>query len=142
MQELFPRLVKTPEAMQQLGNQLATHLKPCDVIALIGDLGTGKTQITKGIAHALGHKGPVTSPTFTLAQEYRDAQPPIVHFDLYRLENYQDLLAIGWEEYLDRGEVLVIEWADRFPELMPPGTHCLHIEHVDEGRFVTYAPLD
>lgn len=141
MQELFPQFVKSPEAMQKLGERIATTLRCGDVVALIGDLGAGKTHITKGIASALGFTGTVTSPTFAIAQEYQECQPPIVHFDLYRMEQAEELLSIGWEDYLENNTILIVEWADRFPELMPSGTHCLHIEHIQEGRLVTYTPL-
>ncbi len=142
MQDDFPQSIDSAEAMSALGERIATQLKPGDVLALIGDLGAGKTQLTKGILQGLDYTKPVTSPTFTIVQEYRGGTLDVVHFDLYRLSSAQDLLEIGWEDYLDQPQVLVVEWADRLPECMPAGTHCLSIEHTPEGRLVHYAPLD
>ncbi|WP_143158167.1 tRNA (adenosine(37)-N6)-threonylcarbamoyltransferase complex ATPase subunit type 1 TsaE [Rubritalea squalenifaciens] len=138
MQGLFPTEILDPEAMKRFGAQIANHLRPGDIVALVGDLGAGKTHITQGICAALGHQGEVTSPTFALVNEYTDSTPPIMHFDLYRMENAQELLDIGWEDYLERDAILIVEWADRFPELIPEGTHCIHIEHLPQGRRLSY----
>lgn len=138
MQHLFPKEISTPEDMQDLGAKWAGELKSGDVVALVGDLGAGKTHFTQGLARALGHHGEVTSPTFALVNEYTDCCPVVIHFDWYRLEQAGELLALGWEEYLERDAILVVEWADRFPELVPEGAHCLHIEHAAGGRLVSY----
>ncbi len=94
------------------------------VIALVGQLGAGKTHFSKGIVQALGGDPiAVTSPTFSLVNEYRDTSPTVCHFDFYRLEEPQELLEIGWEEYVyDRMAIVIVEWADRFPELLPEET--------------------
>jgi len=128
--------------MREFGEQLAGYLKAGDVIALVGDLGAGKTHITQGIAKAKGNEGEVTSPTFALVNEYLSGNTEVLHFDLYRMENAEELLQIGWEEYLERDAILVVEWADRFPELMPAGTHCILIEHLEEGRSLNYGKVE
>jgi tRNA threonylcarbamoyladenosine biosynthesis protein TsaE len=125
--------------MKAFGSSLAQQLRSGDVLALIGDLGAGKTHLTQGIASALGHSDAVTSPTFALVNEYSDCTPELIHFDWYRMEQPEELLAIGWEDYLERDAILVIEWPDRFPEMIPAGSHCIHIEHLETGRRLSYA---
>ncbi len=90
-----------------------------DVLALVGDLGAGKTQWVKGLAAGLGSDAVVTSPTFTLIHEYGGGRLPLYHVDCYRLEKPEELLGIGIDDYMDGRGVLVIEWADKFPELVP-----------------------
>ncbi len=90
-----------------------------DVLALAGDLGAGKTQWVKGLAAGLGSDAVVTSPTFTLIHEYGGGRLPLYHLDCYRLERAEELVGIGLDEYLDGRGVMVIEWADKFPELLP-----------------------
>ncbi len=141
MDDLFPIKIENAQAMIAFGEQIAESLKAGDVVALVGDLGAGKTHITQGIAKKLGYLAEVTSPTFALVNEYVAAKPELIHFDLYRLEQAEELLEIGWEEYLERDAVLVVEWADRFPELMPAGTICIHIEHVEGGRELFYSKI-
>ena len=97
----------------------ATIIIGGDVLALVGDLGAGKTLWVKGLAAGLGSDAVVTSPTFSLLHEYGGGRVPIYHMDCYRLERPEELLAIGLDEYLDGRGVLVIEWADKFPQLMP-----------------------
>jgi tRNA threonylcarbamoyladenosine biosynthesis protein TsaE len=112
---------------QQLGTGLARFLKPGDVVALSGDLGSGKTTFTKGIARGLGVKDPeyVNSPSFVLIREYR-GKTNLYHFDLYRLDNICDIEYIGMQDYLNGDGVIVIEWADKLKGLLP-GDH-LHVE--------------
>jgi tRNA threonylcarbamoyladenosine biosynthesis protein TsaE len=109
------------------GRQLAAQLKAGDVIALVGDLGAGKTHVSKGIISGLGCREEVTSPTFSLLQEYRDAEPAVYHLDFYRMDTAQEVLALGWDELLDEPAVIIVEWADRFRELMPCYTQWWHI---------------
>lgn len=120
----------TAEAMQSLGAQAAQAAGPGDVFALVGDLGAGKTHWTKGFVAGLGSPAEVTSPTFGLVHEYPGGRIHVYHLDFYRLENESRLLGIGWDELLEQDAVIVAEWADRFPSLLPAGTIRLdfHIE--------------
>jgi len=110
---------RTPEEMEQLGRAEAANVRPGSVIALIGALGAGKTLWTKGLVAGLGSSAEVTSPTFGLVHEYPGGSLPIFHLDFYRLESPRDVIALGWDEYLEAGGVIVAEWGDKFPELMP-----------------------
>lgn len=97
----------------------AAELKPGDVVCLEGDLGAGKTTFTQGLAASLGAKRAVTSPTFCLVVEHPTDRFLLVHMDLYRLHDADDVLTIGWEDYLSRGAVLFVEWPDRAGDLIP-----------------------
>lgn len=101
---------------QALAKRLAERLKPGDVILYTGDLGAGKTAFTKGLADFFGSTEQVTSPTFALVNEY-PGRVPIIHFDLYRISGFDDLYAIGFFDYLDRGGILAVEWSENVPEL-------------------------
>lgn len=111
---LFPGLAATQSWGRRLGERLVTG----DVIALIGDLGAGKTTLTQAIALGMEVITPVTSPTFALAQEYF-GRAPLFHFDPYRLDNAEALADIGFDEYFERGGVIVVEWADKIAMLLP-----------------------
>jgi tRNA threonylcarbamoyladenosine biosynthesis protein TsaE len=112
------------------GRALATTLRAGDVVALDGDLGAGKTHFVKGIAAGLGCEGDVTSPTFTLVHEYTGGRLPLFHFDFYRLESEDEVLRIGLDDYLGAGGALVIEWAGKFPALLPAGTRWFRLRAV------------
>lgn len=102
----------TPEQTQSVGEKLAKLLKPGDVIAFFGDLGAGKTAFTGGLARGLGIRERVTSPTYTIVNEYLGGVMPLFHFDMYRLHSADDLFDIGWEDYLQRGGVCAVEWSE------------------------------
>jgi tRNA threonylcarbamoyladenosine biosynthesis protein TsaE len=121
---MTPRLLASEQEAIAFGRELAAGLRSGSVVALIGGLGAGKTHVTKGIAAGLGFGGEVTSPTFTLVHEYTGPglRLPVFHFDFYRLDAAAEAVALGWDDYLEREGVCVVEWADRFPELLPPGT--------------------
>ncbi len=108
----------SPAETLQLGQMMATLLRPGDVVCLTGDLGAGKTLLTKGLAAGLGITEDVTSPTFTVLQVY-EAKTPVYHFDLYRLENAEELVDIGFDEFVFGGGISIIEWADKFSYCMP-----------------------
>ena len=103
---------------EQLGARLARALAPGSVVAFTGDLGAGKTAFTRGLARGLGIEERVTSPTFTIVNEYEGGRLPLFHFDLYRLEDPEELFDIGWEDYLARGGVCAVEWSERGGELL------------------------
>lgn len=139
MQNEFLKRVDSPEAMISLGAELATDLEAGAVLALVGGLGAGKTHFTKGIAVGLGSDSEVTSPTFSLAHEYQGGRLQLFHFDFYRMESEDEVLGIGWDEYLDTADelgVIVVEWPHKFPELLPPHTVWLEFEHDDQSRIV------
>ena len=121
---LTPSTVTTRSvpATWRLAAQLAARLPNGGVIALQGDLGAGKTTFVQGLARALGITRPVTSPTFTLVGEYPGDRVLLVHMDLYRLRSPDDLLTIGFQEYLDRKALLAVEWPERAGDLLPPET--------------------
>ena len=102
-----------------LGQAFGKTVKAGEVIALCGDLGAGKTHFVKGLASGLGHLEEVTSPTFTLIHEYIGGRLPLYHFDCYRLETEDEVLRIGLDDYLCSEGVIAMEWADKFPALMP-----------------------
>jgi len=126
-------IANTPEAMMQLGRATAAGMRPGEVVALVGGLGTGKTHWTKGLVAGLGSDAEVTSPTFSLVHEYSGGRMPVFHLDFYRLENPQELIALGWDEYLDAGGVVIAEWGDKFPELLPPDARWLHFSMEEDG---------
>ena len=95
-----------------LGARLAGALSPGAVVAYRGGLGMGKTAFTRGLARGLGYVGRVTSPTFTIVNEYEGGRLPLFHFDMYRLGSAEELFDIGWEDYLDRGGVCAVEWSE------------------------------
>jgi len=134
--------VDSVEETWELAARFADELRPGDVVCLEGELGAGKTTFTQGLAAALGVSGRVTSPTFCIVQEHRfsgkcprrccgDAPriPLLVHMDLYRLSGEEDVEAIGWEDYLSRGAVLVVEWPDRAGGLVPESARHVSILH-------------
>ena len=106
---------------EAIGARLAAVLNPGAVVAYLGDLGMGKTAFTRGLAAGLGYKGRVTSPTFTIVNEY-EGPTPLFHFDMYRLSGSEDLFDIGWEDYLTRGGVCAVEWSERVDDAMPADT--------------------
>ena len=112
--------VSSVEGTWEVARKFAEELKPGDVVCLEGDLGSGKTTFTQGLAAALGAKRAVTSPTFCIVVEHPTERLLLVHMDLYRLHDADDVLTIGWEDYLARGAVLLVEWPDRAGDLIPP----------------------
>ena len=118
---------------EALGQQLGRTLAPGSVVAFRGGLGMGKTAFTRGLARGLGCTGRVTSPTFTIVNEYR-GKIPLFHFDMYRLDSSDALFDIGWEDYLDRGGVCAVEWSENVADAMPEGTVYVTIRRSPEGE--------
>ena len=106
------------EETEQLGQALAEHLGPGAVVAFTGDLGAGKTAFVRGLARGLGIPDRVTSPTFTIVNEYEGGRLPLFHFDMYRLASSEELFDIGWEDYLARGGVCAVEWSGNIEEAL------------------------
>ena len=104
---------------EALGARLAAVLSPGSVVAYRGNLGMGKTAFTRGLGCGLGYSGRITSPTFTIVNEYEGGRLPLFHFDMYRLSDEDALFDIGWEDYLDRGGVCAVEWSEQVAGAMP-----------------------
>ena len=105
-------VTNSPAETEALGQRLAERLQSGDVIAYTGDLGAGKTAFTRGLARGLGITERITSPTFTIVNEYQGGRLPLFHFDMYRLGSSDELYEIGWEDYLARGGVCAVEWSE------------------------------
>lgn len=109
-------VTKSEEDTRLFAQKIAAYLQAGDIILYSGEMGAGKTAFTKGLADYFGTEEEVTSPTFALVHEY-PARVPIFHFDLYRIADYDELYAIGFFDYLDRGGILAVEWSENIPEL-------------------------
>ena len=133
-------LTSSTEATQALGAALAPLVRPADVVLLTGDLGAGKTQLTKGLAAGLGVPEPITSPTFNILLVH-EGRLPLYHFDLYRLERAEDLEDLDYFGTLEADGVAVVEWGDRFSEALPRDglVLALHIEGDEERRIELHA---
>ena len=127
--------IKGEEETYAFGAKLAKKLKPGTVIAMVGDLGTGKTTLTKAIAKGLGVKETITSPTFTIVKEYEDGRMPLYHFDVYRIGDIDEMYELGYEEYFYGQGVCIVEWADIIEELIPDDAIRINIEYgTNEGE--------
>ena len=111
-------ITHAPAQTESVGAALAKVLRPGAVIAYQGDLGAGKTAFTRGLARGLGCTEQVTSPTYTIVNEYLGGRLPLFHFDMYRLRSSDDLFDIGWEDYLDRGGICAVEWSENVADAM------------------------
>ena len=111
-------ITRSPEETEALGKRLAQLLVPGDIIAYSGDLGAGKTAFTRGVAAGLGVTESVTSPTYTIVNEYLSGRLPLFHFDMYRLSSSDNLFDIGWEDYLLRGGVCAVEWSENVEDAL------------------------
>ena len=124
-------ITNSPEQTEKIGAALGKQLTPGAVIAYQGDLGAGKTAFTRGVACGLGATESVTSPTYTIVNEYLSGKYPLFHFDTYRLASADDLFDIGWEDYLDRGGVCAVEWSENVADAME-GAIIVTIEKLGE----------
>ena len=130
-------ITHSPAETEAVGAALGKVLQPGTVIAYRGDLGAGKTAFTRGLANGLGAGDMVTSPTYTIVNEYLSGRLPLFHFDMYRLRSADDLWDIGWEDYLDRGGVCAVEWSEKVEEALDSFI-LVNIEKIgDESRRIT-----
>ena len=123
----------SPAETEAFGRRLAEGESAGSVLALKGELGSGKTQFVKGVVAGLGSKAPATSPTFTIVHEYAGGRLPVYHFDFFRLHDYQSVARLGLNDYFFGDGVSVIEWADRFPELIPDHARWISFEIKSEN---------
>ena len=121
--------IKGVDEMRELGLELAAALEPGDIIAMVGNLGTGKTTLSKYIAEGLGVTEALSSPTFNIVKEYRSGRLPLFHFDVYRLSSGDNLVDIGAEDYLYGDGVCLIEWADIVADILPEETIVIRLEY-------------
>lgn len=130
-------IIKNEKETESFGKELAEELKAGDVLALIGDLGTGKTALTRYIAKGLGIDERITSPTFTIVKEYTEGRLPLYHFDVYRVSEADELFNIGIEEYFFGSGVCIVEWADMILDILPENAKFIYLEYgKDEGERV------
>jgi tRNA threonylcarbamoyladenosine biosynthesis protein TsaE len=130
----LPIELSSAEDTLRLGRELGQAAQEGDVIALLGDLGAGKTTLTQGILSGLGYLKEVTSPTFSLVQEYLGGRLPAFHFDFYRVETEHELLDLGWDDYLERNGIVIVEWPSLFPQLLPEQTKWIELSYCPGGR--------
>ena len=129
------------EDTYELGKKLSRELKPGDTISLEGDLGTGKTALAKGIAAGLGIDAPITSPTFTLVNTY-EGRVTLNHFDVYRIDDPEELLAIGWDDYFTGEEINLVEWGDKVEDILPPDTMRIVLERDSKEPNTRYISIE
>ena len=135
-------LSHSPEETEHIGEMLGRRLRPGTVVAYRGGLGMGKTAFTRGLARGLGCAGRVTSPTFTIVNEY-DGATPLFHFDMYRLGSSDELFDIGWEDYLARGGVCAVEWSENVADALERDTVRVDIRRggEDSRRVISVEPV-
>ena len=130
-------ITNSPEETEAIGAALGNIVKPGTVIAYRGDLGAGKTAFTRGLAKGLGCREIVTSPTYTIVNEYLGGRMPLFHFDMYRLRSSDDLFDIGWEDYLDRGGVCAVEWSENVDDAMEDALYITIEKLGEDSRRIT-----
>ena len=127
----------SPAQTESIGAALGKIIEPGTVIAYRGDLGAGKTAFTRGLAQGLGCTDMVTSPTYTIVNEYLGGRLPLFHFDMYRLASSDDLWDIGWEDYLDRGGICAVEWSENVDDAMEDAIYVCIEKTGEESRRIT-----
>ena len=130
-------ITNSPEQTEAVGEALGKVLTPGVVLAYEGDLGAGKTAFTRGLAWGLGAKEAVTSPTYTIVNEYLSGRMPLFHFDMYRLHSSDDLFDIGWEDYLERQGVCAVEWSENVSDAMECAIRVRIEKTGEESRRIT-----
>jgi len=127
----------SPAETEAIGAALAKILPAGTILAYRGDLGAGKTAFTRGLARGLGYSEPVTSPTYTIVNEYLGGRLPLFHFDMYRLASSDDLWDIGWEDYLERGGICAVEWSENVDDAMENAVYVTIEKTGEESRRIT-----
>ena len=130
-------ITKSPAETEAIGAALGKIIAPGTVIAYRGDLGAGKTAFTRGLARGLGCTEIVTSPTYTIVNEYLGGRIPLFHFDMYRLRSSDDLFDVGWEDYLDRGGVCAVEWSENVEDAMEDAIYITIEKLGEDSRRIT-----
>ena len=133
MKDFKSMITASTEETQKLGESFSKNLKPGNIVALIGNLAAGKTSFVKGVLKGLGYKYEVTSPTFTLINEYY-AKLKVIHVDFYREENITRWNELGFQNMINSDSIILIEWADLIPDLLPNIDYKLHFEHNGEDK--------
>ena len=124
----------SPDDTEQISEDFAKTLKPGTVIAFLGDLGVGKTCFMRGLARGIGYEGDVTSPTFSIVNEYRGGRLPVFHFDMYRISSFDDLYSTGYFDYFDENGIIAIEWSENISEILEDNTIFVEIQPVDDFK--------
>ena len=130
-------ITNSPAETEAIGCALGKILPPGSIVAYRGDLGAGKTAFTRGLARGLGYADAVTSPTYTIVNEYLGGRLPLFHFDMYRLRSSDDLWGIGWDDYLDRAGVCAVEWSENVEDAMENAVFITIEKLGDESRRIT-----
>jgi len=130
-------ITNSPAETEAIGSALGKIINPGTVIAYRGDLGAGKTAFTRGLAKGLGCSEIVTSPTYTIVNEYLGGRIPLFHFDMYRLRSSDDLFDIGWDDYLDRGGVCAVEWSENVDDAMEDAIYITMEKLGEDSRRIT-----
>ena len=130
-------ITHSPEETERVGEALGKILRPGTVLAYRGDLGAGKTAFTRGLARGLGCAEQVTSPTYTIVNEYLTGRLPLFHFDMYRLRSADDLWGIGWDDYLDRGGVCAVEWSENVEDALEDAIFVTIEKTGEDSRCIT-----
>ena len=130
-------ITNSPTETEAVAAALAQKLAPGTVLAYRGDLGAGKTAFTRGLARGLGYADPVTSPTYTIVNEYLGGRLPLFHFDMYRLASSDDLWDIGWEDYLERGGICAVEWSENVDDAMEQAIYVTIEKRGEDPRRIT-----
>ena len=134
---LMQYITNSPEETERIGAALAKILTPGTILAYRGDLGAGKTAFTRGLAKGLGCGDAVTSPTYTIVNEYLSGRMPLFHFDMYRLASSDDLWDIGWDDYLERGGVCAVEWSENVDDAMEDAIYITIEKLGEDARRIT-----
>lgn len=141
---MIERYSESEQDTERLGEDLVKQLAPGSVVAFTGDLGAGKTAFVRGMARGLGISQRVTSPTFTIVNEYEGGSLPLFHFDMYRLGSADDLFDIGWEDFLRRGGICAVEWSENIEDALEPDTIYVEIRRgeTDHQRIISIKGAD